>query len=234
MNAVMALAAQAGLCVAVMLWFWLMRRLSARLGHPAWANPVLATALAILAALAALGLDVQGFQQLAAPLGWALGPAIVALAAVADLARPLLKGRMRAALLAILGGGLFGIGVAGGLAVLLGLYRTLVAAAAVKTVSSPFLIAILGPLDGTVALAAALSVTTGVLSAMLVPLMLDRLKIRDRDARAIALGVSGHLVGSEYAIRSDATRGGLAIIALVVTGLMAAIVLPRLWTALLG
>lgn len=218
----------------VMLGFALMRRVSARLGHPPWANPLLATALLILALLALLELDVQVFRGLAAPLGWALGPAIVALAAVADLVRPLLAGRARPALLAVLGGAVIGTLCAWGLATLMGLEQTLRAALTVKTVSSPFLIAVLGPLGGPVALAAALSVTTGVISAMLLPPLLDRLGLSDREARAIALGVSGHLVGSEYAIRRDPERGGLAIIALVATGLLAALVLPLLWGLWLG
>lgn len=216
------------LSLAVLIAFSLMRRLSARLGHAPWANPVLATTLAILALLALLDIEVTRFQALTSPLAFALGPAIVALAAVADLVRPLLAGRARAALLAMTGGALFGIGFAWALARLSGFGPELAAAISVKTVSSPFLIAILGP-QGPVALAAALSVTTGVISAMLVPLALDRLRLTDPDARAAALGVSGHLVASEYAIRSDSARGGLAIIGLIVTGLLAALLLPLLW-----
>jgi len=216
-----------------MLGFAVMRYVSGRLGHPAWANPVFATALIILSLLVWRGINVADFQALASPLGWALGPAIVALAAVTDLVRPLLIGRARAALLAIIGGSLFGMGFCWALAHLVGLDKALVAAVSVKTVSSPFLIAILGRFEGPVGLAAALSVATGVISAMLVPLLLDRLKITDRDARALALGVSGHLVASEYAIRSDPARGGLAIIGLVITGLMAALLLPLLWGWLL-
>ena len=234
-----AYGAYALACLAIMLGFSLMRRLSAWLGHPPWANPVLATALLILACLAALRIDVPGFQTLTAPLLWMLGPAIVALAAVADLVRPLLAGRARAALLAVIGGALFGMGCAWALAMMLGLKQPLAAALTVKTVSSPFLIAILGRFEGPVALAAALSVTTGVISAMLMPLLFRALGLADRDAadrdaQALALGVSGHLVGSEYAIRTDPARGGLAIIALVVTGLMAAVLLPLLWGTLLG
>jgi putative effector of murein hydrolase len=193
---------------------------------------VLATALTTLLLLSWLDYPVADFQALAAPLGWALGPAIVALAAVTDLVRPLLIGRTRAALLAITGGALFGLSFCWAVARVTGLDESLVAALTVKTISSPFLIAILGQ-EGPVGLAAALSVTTGVISAMLVPPMLDRLKITDPDTRALALGVSGHLVASEYAIRSNPARGGLAIIGLVITGLMAALLLPLLWGRLL-
>jgi putative effector of murein hydrolase len=216
-------------CLAVILGFAAMRRLSGRLGHPAWANPVLATALVVIALLAALAVPLAAFQRLAVPLGWVLGPAIVSLAAVADLARPLLAGRARAAVLAIIGGTLFGLALAFAMARLLGLEPLLVTALATKTISSPFLITILGRLDGPVAFAAALSVATGVVAAMLVPPLLTRLGVKDRDARALALGVSGHLVGSEYATRTDPERGGLAVIALVSAGLLAAVLLPLVW-----
>jgi putative effector of murein hydrolase len=227
-------------CFGVALAFALMRRLSARLGHPAWANPVLAAALLVIALLTLLGVPISAFQRLAAPLGWALGPAIVALAAVADLARPLLFGRglsrsARAALLAVTGGMGFGLGVAWAMARWLGLRPMLVTAATTKSVSSPFVIAILGDLGAPaplIALAAALSVTSGVIAAMLVPPLFDRLKLHDRDSRALALGVSGHLVASEYAVRHDPGRGGLAVIALVAVGLLASLLVPLLWPLL--
>ncbi|WP_439532203.1 LrgB family protein [Polymorphobacter sp.] len=230
----MTLLSSAGTCLAVLTVFALMRRLSARLGHPAWANPVLAAALTVIGVLAATGVPIATFQRLAAPLGWALGPAIVALAAVADVVRPLLAGRARPALIAILGGTIFGLGIAWGMARLLGLDPLLITALATKTISSPFLITILGRLNAPVALPAALSVATGVIAAMLAPPLFNRLGLRDRDARALALGVSGHLVGSEYAIRQDPQRGGLAIMALVTAGLTAAVLLPLVWQMLAG
>jgi putative effector of murein hydrolase len=227
-------------CLCIVLAFALMRRLSARLGHPAWANPVLATALLVITLLTLLDVPTSAFQRLAAPLGWALGPAIVALAAVADLARPLLFGPglsrpARAAVLAITGGTVFGLGLGWAMAHVLGLESMLVTAATTRTVSSPFLIAILGHLDApasVIALAAALSVASGVIAAMLVPPLFNRLKLHDRDTRALALGVSGHLVASEYAVRHDPERGGLAVIALVAVGLLASLLVPLLWPIL--
>lgn len=223
-----------GLVVAV---FALLRRLSGWLGSPAWANPVLASAIAIGGLMLLLGMPLADFEAASAPLRWMLGPAIVALAVVADGARPLLRGRGWAVLLAIALGTLVGLGTAIGAAAALGLGPELRAAVAAKSISGPFIYAILGGEEGPVALAAALSVLTGTVGAVCVPPLFRVLGMggaRDRAGRALGLGVSAHLVGSEYAVRRDPEQGGLAIVALVCAGLMAALFLPWLWRWLIG
>lgn len=226
-------------CAGVVLAFAGVRWLSARLGHPAWANPVLATALLIVGVLALAQVPLAAFEAASAPLRWMLGPAIVALAVLVDAARPLLRGRALAAVLAVVLGSMVGVGTALGGAVLLGFSAEMQAVVAAKSISGPFIYAILAGEAGPVALAAALSVLTGTIGAVFVPPVYrwlgmdgDREREGDRAGRALGLGVSAHLVGSEYAVRRDAEQGGLAIIALVLAGLMAALFLPLLWRLL--
>jgi putative effector of murein hydrolase len=221
----MALLASGGL-VAL---FALVRAGSGRLGHPAWANPVLVTALLCVAGLKLCGMTLGRFEGLAAPLLWWLGPMLVALGGMVDAARPLLRGRAVAALGAVVLGALVGLAVAGLGAHWLGLAPGLAAAVTAKTVSGPFIVAVLAGEGGPVALAAALSVLTGVVGAMTVLPMFDRLGVREPAARALALGVSAHLVGSEFASRRDPATGGLAVVGLVGVGLVAALVLKPLW-----
>jgi len=224
-------------CGLVVGLFAGLRWLSAKLGSPAWANPVLATAIIMAVGMLLLGVPLADFEAASAPLRWMLGPAIVALAVVADGARPLLRGRGLAVLLAIILGTLVGLGTALGAAAALGLGADLRAAVAAKSISGPFIYAILRGEAGPVALAAALSVLTGTIGAVCLPPLFRVLRMdgeRDRAGRALGLGVSAHLVGSEYAVRRDSEQGGLAIVALVCAGLMAALFLPWLWRWLIG
>lgn len=216
-------------CALVLLGFAAARWISARLGHPPWASPVLVTALAIIAVLAVTGLPLANFDAATAPLRWLLGPALVALALVIDGNRSLLRAQATPMLVAVIGGALVGLGSAVALAHLLGIDGVLAAALVTKTVTTPFTVAIMTRVEGPVALAAALSVLTGVIGALLVPPVFARLKVVDSAARALGLGVSAHIVGTDWLTRRDARSGGLAALAFVVTGLVAALVVPLAW-----
>jgi putative effector of murein hydrolase len=215
--------------VGVLALFAAARWLSGRLGHPPWASPVLVTALAIIAVLALAGIPVAAFDMATSPLRWLLGPALVALALVIDANRALLKAQALAVLAAIVGGTLVGLGSAIGLARLFAIDGVLRAALVTKTVTTPFTVAIMTRVDGPVALAAALSVLTGVIGALLVPAMFDRLGVRDASARALGLGVSSHIVGTDWLTRRYARAGGLAALAFVLAGVVASLVVPPLW-----
>ncbi|WP_416907780.1 MAG: LrgB family protein [Polymorphobacter sp.] len=222
-------------CGLVLLLFAALRTGAARLGNPAWANPIVLAALLLGSGVIASGMPVKTFEAASAPLRWMLGPAIVALALLVDRARPLLRGRGRAVLLAVLLGSAVGMASALAMAMALGLAPQLRAAVAVKSISGPFIYAILRSESGPVALAAALSVLTGTIGAVCLPPVYRLAGLEaERAARALGLGVSAHLVGSEYALRRDPEQGGLAIIGLVLAGLMASLVLPPVWRALIG
>jgi putative effector of murein hydrolase len=216
-------------CTLVLAGFAAARWLSARFGHPPWASPVLTTALAIVAGLAATGVPLADFAAATAPLRWLLGPALVALALVIDGNRALLRAQAGPVLVAVVGGALVGLGSAVGLARLLGIDDVIVAALATKTVTTPFTVAIMTRVEGPVALAAALSVLTGVVGALLVPPLFARLGVIDPVARGLGLGVSAHIVGTDWLTRRDRRGGGFAALAFVVTGLVAALVVPLAW-----
>jgi putative effector of murein hydrolase len=216
-------------CALVLAGFAAARWLSTRLGHPPWASPVLVTALVVIAGLTITGVPLVDFNAATAPLRWLLGPALVALALVIDGNRSLLRAQAVPVLVAVAGGALVGLGSAVALARLLGIDGVLAAALVTKTVTTPFTVAIMTRVDGPVALAAALSVLTGVIGALLVPAMFASLKVTDAAARALGLGVSAHIVGTDWLTRRDARSGGLAALAFVVTGLVAALVVPLAW-----
>jgi putative effector of murein hydrolase len=215
-------------CGGVLLVFAGARAVSARLGHPPWASPVLVTALAIIAGLAAARVPLGRFEAATAPLRWLLGPALVALALVIDGNRGLLRAQALPVLVAIGGGTLVGLGSAVALARVAGIDGVLRAALVTKTVTTPFTVAIIGHVDGPVALAAALSVLTGVVGALLVPPLLKRSRGGDT-AAALGLGVAAHIVGTDWLTRRDPRRGGLAALAFVVAGLLASAVVPLAW-----
>ncbi len=213
----------------VLLVFAAARRLSGRLGHPPWASPVLTAALLLALAMPAIGVPLPRFTAAAMPLRWLLGPALVALALVVDANRALLARNAVPVLVAVGGGTIIGLGSAVLLARWLGLPAELAAAVATKTVTTPFSVAIMMRVGGPVELAAALSVSTGVIGALTVMPLLRRLGFAGSAGPALALGVAAHIVGTDWLTRRDARAGGLAALAFVLAGIVAALLVPPLW-----
>ncbi len=220
-------------CGGTLAAFALARRLSARLGHPPWGSPVLVAAIIVAVVLAIIGVPLARYDAAALPLRWLLGPALVALALIIDANRAALRREAVPVLVAVGGGMAVGVGSAIGLARLLGLEPLLRDAVAVKTLSTPFGIAIMGATGGPVALAAAIAVLTGVIGALLVPPMFDRLRITGVAGRALGLGTAAHIVGTDWLTRRDSRAGGLSALAMALAGTLAALVLPALlrWLA---
>ena len=215
-------------CGAVLLAFAGARLLSGRLGHPPWASPVLVTALLVIAVLAAARLPLARFDAATQPLRWLLGPALVALALVIDANRARLRAQALPVLAAVVGGTLIGLGSAVAMARLTGIDGVLREALVTKTVTTPFTVAIMTRVGGPVALAAALSVVTGVVGALLVPVLFRALRLGGAGA-ALGIGVSSHIVGTDWLTRRDSAAGGLSALAFVLAGLVMAVVVPILW-----
>ena len=208
------------------------RALSMRLGNPPWASPVLVAALVLGVGLALTGVPLARFEAGARPLRWLLGPALVALALVIHGNLALLRSAPGPVLVAVTGGTVAGVATAWGLARLFGLDRALIRAVTTKTISTPFAVVIARMGGASVALAAAVAVLTGVIGALCVPWLFDRLRISGRAARGLGLGVSSHLVGTDWLTRRDAESGAFAALAMVLTGVLAAVFLPILWPIL--
>ncbi len=217
------------MCLGVLVIYAGARWGSVRVGNPPWASPVLVAAVVVVAALWVMRVPVAVFTEATMPLRWLLGPGLVALALVIDANRGVLRRQARAVLVAVTGGTLVGVASAVGLAKVMGLTPVLRAAVATKTVSTPFAVAIQAAVGGPVALAAALAVVTGVIGALVVPVMFDRLRIGGTAGRALGIGVSSHIVGTDWLTRRDARAGGLSALAMVLAGTLAALVLPGVW-----
>ncbi|KPF78206.1 hypothetical protein IP88_04640 [alpha proteobacterium AAP81b] len=212
----------------VLLVFAGARALSGRLGHPPWASPVLTGAIATALLLAATGIPLAWFSAATQPLRWLLGPALVALALVVEANAGLLRRSALPVLVAVTGGTLVGLASAIVMARWLGLGPDLAAAVSTKTVSTPFSVAIMMKVGGPVELAAAMSVTTGVVGALTVMPLLRRLGFRGAGP-ALALGVAAHIVGTDWLTRRDARAGGLAALAFVIAGVILGLLVPAIW-----
>lgn len=215
---------------SVLMAFLLGRRLSAIAAHPPMLSPVMVAATLVLAGCWIAKLDVARFETLTWPLRWALGPAIVALGAVVHAARVSLRAQLGKLLVAVAGGTAVGLVMAVGLARLSGLDTVITTALITKTVSTPFAVLIQTRAGGPVAMAAAFAVLTGVIGAIVVPLALKAARLQGSATWGIAIGVSSHLVGTDWLSRRDPRGAAFAGGATVIAGALAAALLPFVWS----
>lgn len=219
-------------CAAVMLSFIIARRLAALARHHPFANPVLIAALLVGAGLWFSGLPLARFEIAAQPLRWALAPAIVGLGALIYERRVMLRAALVPLLVAIAGGSLIGIVSAVLIARLAGLDEALAKALSVKSVTSPFAIALMEQLDGSPALAAGLVIITGIVGAILLPPLLRRLRLDSPEALGVAMGQAAHIVGTDALTRRDPHAAALSGLAMALAGLVTSLLLPLIWPLL--
>ncbi len=187
--------------------------------------PVLATSVVLIAVLALPGGDLAGYERGTMPLKFLLGPATLALAVPLARNRALLR---RRALYAVPIGAVVGAVSAVLLCRVLGLSTALTATLAPKSVTTPIAMPIAARTGGIPELTAAIVILVGVLGMAVGPRLLDRLGVRSRIARGLALGTAAHGVGTAQALSESDETGAAAGVAMVVAGIVTALVVPFL------
>lgn len=195
-------------------------------------NPVLGAVAVVVAVLMLTGTDYATYFEGAQFVHFLLGPATVALAV--PLYRQLDKVRQSslAILASVLTGSLTAALSAILIAWLMGSSEAVLASLAPKSVTAPVAMAIAEKLGGWPSLAAAVVILTGVTGAMIGPMLLDLIGVKDWRARGLALGTASHGIGTARALQVNEVAGAFAGLAMGLNALATALFLPLVWKAL--
>jgi predicted murein hydrolase (TIGR00659 family) len=166
----------------------------------------------------------------ARPLHFLLGPATVALAIPLARELPRLRRLLWPVSAGLLAGNLAAACSAIGLAKLLGASTQVTLSLAPKSVTTPIAMGISERIGGLPSLTAVLVIITGVLGAVLGPWFLDRLRITDPTVRGTAMGVSAHGLGTAAIYQESREAGAFSGLAMGLSGLITALLLPALVT----
>jgi predicted murein hydrolase (TIGR00659 family) len=192
-------------------------------------NPVLVAVACLVLILWSSGISYDRYFAGAQFVHFLLGPATVALAL--PLYREL--ARVRRSLLAlgvaIIAGSMTAIVSAIVVAWGLGATRNTLVSLAPKSVTAPVAMGITEKLGGLPSLTAVLVILTGILGAMLGPMVLNRIGVRDWPARGVALGTASHGIGTARALQVNQSAGAFAGLAMGLNALATALMLPLLW-----
>lgn len=216
-----------------LLAYAVARRLWERTGRHAVLNSVLVAIVLAGGALVLLGVDYADYMAGGRLIAFLLGPATVALALPLHLEVRLARRAAVPVVLGILVGTAVSILVALGVTGLLGGDRELALSMAPKSATTPVSIALAEQAGGIPALTAVFTILAGVLGAVAGPTVLSAFRFRDVRVRGLAIGVSSHGIGTARALEESRTEGAFAGLAMGLTALATALLLP-LALAVLG
>lgn len=195
-------------------------------------NPVLHAMWIIGVFLWATGTSYTTYFSGAQFVHFLLGPATVALAVPLYENRKLVLAAILPMALALVVGCVTAIVSVVWLAQLAGLPETVVLSLAPKSVTAGVAMGISESLHADPSLTAVAVILTGILGAIVVSPLMNRLGIRDYRARGFAVGLASHGIGTARAFQVDAIAGVFAGIAMSLNALITALLVPVLVTLL--
>jgi predicted murein hydrolase (TIGR00659 family) len=200
--------------------------------HPL-ANPVLHAMWIIGAFLLLTGTSYTTYFSGAQFVHFLLGPATVALAVPLYENRKVVISAILPMLAALVVGCATAIVSVVWLAEAAGLPRAVVLSLAPKSVTAGVAMGISESLGADPALTAVAVVLTGIMGAIIVTPLMNRMGIADFRARGFAVGLASHGIGTARAFQVDAVAGVFAGIAMSLNALVTSLLVPVAVTLLL-
>ena len=207
--------------------------LSLATGRNPFANPVFHAMWIIAAFLLMTGTSYTTYFGGAQFVHFLLGPATVALAVPLYENRKIVAAAIVPMLVALVIGCATAIVSVVLLANAFGLPREIVLALAPKSVTAAVAMGISESLGADASLTAVAVILTGIMGAIIVTPLMNRMGITDYRARGFAVGLASHGIGTARAFQVDAVAGVFAGIAMSLNALVTSLLVPIAVTLLL-
>ena len=170
--------------------------------------------------------DYTTFKKGSHMIDFMLGPAVVALGLILYEQYEHVKKNIVSILVTIFTGALAGILSVGGIAWLLGADKIIIETLLPKSVTTPIAIGISERFGGLPGLTAVIVILVGVFGGIIGPYILRKLGVTSRVAQGLAMGAGAHGLGMTRALELGAVEGAISGLAIVLMGLMTAILIP--------
>lgn len=197
-----------------------------RFNRAAIVHPVMLSMVVLISLLLITETEYETYFSGAQFIHFLLGPATVALAIPMYQHFDEIKRRWVPILLSCATGAVVASISAVAIAWLLGAGFETMMSVAPKSVTSPIALGIAEKIGGLPSLSAALVLVTGVSGSIMVPFILKFLKIDDQATQGFVLGLTSHGFGTAVALEVGAVAGAFAGLAMGLTGLFTAFLLP--------
>jgi len=195
-------------------------------GRKTLLHPVLLGGSIIALVLTQLDISYPDYRQASQLFYFLLGPATVALAIplyqefrhIRELSGPIL--------ITVIIGSITAAGSAVAVAYWLGGDAEVLLSLAPKSVTTPIALSLSEKLHGISTLTTGAVVLTGIIGAVLSPLVFKLCRLQDERLRGVVLGINAHGIGTALAFETSPRSGAFASLAMGLTGAFTALTLP--------
>ena len=196
-------------------------------------HPVLVSIAILIVLLKVTGVGYDTYRDGTAIVGFLLGVSVVALALPLYRQIDVLRRNLPGVATGIVFGGLVGVVTAVVPFMLLGGDWASAVSAAPSSITTPIAVIVSEMSGGIPPLTAAIVVLTGVLGAVIGPVVLRLVGVTDPVAFGLAMGTAAHGIGTARALQEGELLGASAGVGLCLNGLFTAAVLPGVLRVLL-
>lgn len=200
----------------------------------AWTSPLLVSTIIIIAILLIFKIPYKNYYKGGSILTDLIGPSTVALGIPLYKTFHLLKHHIRSILISIGVGAIVNTSLTAILLKLFGLPKLASLSLFPKSVTTAMAMGITEKIHGVTTITIVVVVTTGILTSALGLPLLKLFRITDPVAQGIALGGTGHAVGTGTAIELGKIQGAMGALAIGITGIMYVIFVPLAAHLILG
>lgn len=192
-------------------------------------NPVAISILFVSGCLIIFDIDYERYFSGAKFIHFLLGPATVALAVPIYLNWKLISAKRIAIISSMILGSIFAILITAFISFIVQLDPTLAKSLLPRSVTAPIAMGVSEVIGGEPSLTAILTVMTGIVGAAFGTFLFDLFKIKNMAARGFAFGLASHGIGTARALTKDKKAGAFAALAMGLSGIATATLLPLLF-----
>lgn len=183
------------------------------------ANPLLIAVIIIIAVLKIGHIPTEAYNAGGDLIALFLAPATAALAVPIYKNLQILKANLLPIIVGTLVGSFSSMGIIFLMCKAFGLDKTLTASLLSKSVTTPIAMAVTEQLGGIVPIIIAAVIFTGILGAVISPILIKIFRINDPIAQGVAIGTASHAVGTTRAVALGEIQGAMSGIAMGLAGL---------------
>ena len=204
-----------------LLSVWLYRKTRLNL-----LNPLLVSIPVLVAVTHVLGISYESFQKGSRIISFMLGPTVVVLGYLLYEQVAHLRENAVSIITSVFVGCVTGILSVIFIARYFGADHALIVSLEPKFVTTPIAMNIAEKSGGIPSIAAVVVIVVGIFGGIVGPFVLEKLGIRSKIARGLALGSAAHGLGTARAMELGTIEGAISGLAIGVMGIMTAILVP--------
>lgn len=191
-------------------------------------NPILLSAIMVIAVLKLLGISNETYQTGCKFLTFLLTPATICLAVSFYEQYQSLKKHLAAVTAGVLAGTVASIGSVYLLSRIFGLDRVLILSLLPKSVTTAIGAALSEEIGGIAAVSTAVIVITGILGNIAGPALCRLFRLKSEVAQGVAFGTSAHVIGTSKATELSQLTGAVSSLSLTLAGIVTCVLLSFL------